>query len=225
MVKLLDLTGETFNQLLVIKEVDSVFNNCGTRSRVWECLCSCGSKTNVYQTALRSGNTKSCGCRKKKIFNRNGKYKHHDGLRQLITIKQRCYNKNSEAYDYYGGRGIRVCDEWMKDSVSFCKWCDKVGWSKDSELTIDRIDVNGNYSPENCRLASRTQQAFNKRVISTNKSGYTGVSWDKFRNKWTVRLGVGKHYKYGGRFDNVEDAFKARQQLEIKHYGKLVIDL
>ena len=121
------------------------------------CECECGKTKIISMGNLQSGKTKSCGC---------GHKKHHQTNTRLYNIwkgiKQRCYNKNNQAYKYYGKRNIIMCDIWKNDFISFMEWALENGYEKN--LTIDRIDVNGNYCPENCRWITSAQQNTNKRT-------------------------------------------------------------
>ena len=102
-------------------------------------------------------------------------------------MKQRCYNENKNSFENYGGKGITVCEEWRSSFINFYTWAISNGYKE--TLTIDRIDVEGNYEPSNCRWADAcTQQANTRKLHSTNKSGYRGVSWNKNLNKWEVSI-------------------------------------
>ena len=129
-------------------------------------------------------------------------------------MRQRCNNKVTPYYKDYGGRGISVCSEWS-DFEAFRDWAIKSGYS--SNLTIDRIDNDGNYSPDNCRFTTQPVQARNTRLLrSTNTSGYRGVSWYKRHNKWKARIVVDYNDIHLGYFDLIIDAAKS--------YNKFVID-
>ena len=176
-MKPLDLVGKKFGRLTAIKRV-------GTQNGhvTWLCKCDCGNETVVSASTLKSGYTKSCGClwkdsiyefnhsERRKETTRKAKTKH--GMkgtriyRILQAMRQRCRNSNVPCFKYYGGRGIAVCDEWEKSFQSFYDWSIANGYS--DELTIDRIDVNGNYEPSNCRWVSMAEQNKNKR---RNKNG------------------------------------------------------
>ena len=172
-----------------------------------KCLCSCGNEILVKLSSLTTGNTKSCGCfRKENTKKLNLKH----GLRKSLlygtwlNMKDRCYNKNNKNYKDYGGRGVKVCEEWFNNFETFHNWCGENGYSKN--LTLDRIDFNGNYSPENCRWVDMHMQNTNKKIKNTNTSGYTGVSFHKGTKKWASYICIYGKSKHLGVFNTKEDA-------------------
>ena len=131
------------------------------------------------------------------------------------SMRQRCNNHNDKSFADYGGRGIRVCDEWNQSAAKFVEWSIANGY-KDG-LSLDRKDVNGNYCPENCRWATATQQARNKRIEKTNKTGANGVHMD--RGKFRVTIYVDSKKVDLGRYKTLEEAVKARRNGEEKYWG------
>ena len=183
-----DLTGRTFGRLTVLSYVD--------KGR-WLCQCECGTKKIVSGHNLKIGATKSCGCWRRKIL-RETHLKHGgDGTRLFhiwTNMRRRCYNMNHHKYHNYGERGIRVCDEWLWDFVPFRDWAMANGYS--DTLSIDRIDVNGDYKPSNCRWATAKQQARNRsntRYIEYNGERHCLSEWKEILgSNWKVIISSSK---------------------------------
>lgn len=157
MKKPIDLTGEKYGRLTVIKKAYKK-----DKFTYWLCECDCGNYTTVERGNLRSGHTKSCGCLQKEMHKAPNHLLRKHRLYNIWTLmKTRCYNPNSKLYKYYGKRNIKVCEEWKNNIKIFYDWAMANGYQ--DNLTIDRIDVNGNYEPSNCRWVSRKTQSRNLR--------------------------------------------------------------
>lgn len=188
MSKFQDLTGQKFGRLTVIKRVENTKN----KDTLWLCKCDCGGETITRITNLKNGNTKSCGCLNKehllKSITKHGL--HNEKLYNTWKcIRQRCNNKNNPSYKNYGGRGITICNEW-NDFKNFYDWALNNGYKEN--LTIDRINNNKGYSPENCRWADKTTQSNNKRNnrnYTYNNETHTMGEWAKILNVnyWALR--------------------------------------
>ena len=170
----LDLTGEVFGRLKVINEAPYYISSSGRKLRLWNCVCECGRETQVLQSNLRSGGSKSCGCLTAETAARLNT-KHGLGYFRphslWLMMKNRCDSEKSNCWDRYGGRGITYCEEW---AIFENFWTDMQDGYDDS-LTLDRINPDGNYCKENCRWISAGLQARNKGKAKNNKSGVVGV--------------------------------------------------
>lgn len=163
MGKIIDLTGVQFGKLIVLR-----FSHINKfQQSMWLCRCDCGNETIVHSNNLRRGYTQSCGCaRNRKTSERATKHGMHGTVlyKRWKSMKERCEDLNNPVY---GGKGIKVCDEWKEDFQTFYEWSMANGY--DTKLQIDRIDGNGNYCPENCRWVTAKANSENRKDVKKIK--------------------------------------------------------
>jgi hypothetical protein len=163
--------GDKYARLTIVEEIEPFYNSNNKMVRIFKCQCECGNIKNVRLLLLRNGEVKSCGClhrenSKNRTIERNSK--HNDSKRYDVKseynswagMKQRCYYEKHIGFKHYGARGIKVCDRWLDSYENFLI---DMGRKPGPEYSIDRINVNGNYEPSNCRWATNKEQIKNQR--------------------------------------------------------------
>ena len=205
-IRKIGLVGKKYGKLTVSDE--SLRKDSGVRTVV--CSCECGTKDYVVRlNNLTSGNTTSCGCQQ-------GTHKMSNTRTYQIWegMKRRCRPDLAEVFPYHAGKGITYCEAWEK----FENFFKDMGECPEG-LSLDRIDVNGNYCKENCRWATNSVQGYNKGLDPNNTSGKSGVSFYSQSSKWSAEIHVNNKHIRLGMFTNFEDAVRAREEAELKYYG------
>jgi hypothetical protein len=200
----MEMIGKKFNKLTVIS-----FSHIHKQKKMWLCLCECGNETLVSTSNLRNNGTKSCGCLRviasRALHTKHG-LREHELYSVWCDMKKRCYNVNSVSYKNYGYRGITVCDRWLN---SFKNFLIDMG-ERPAGMTLDRINVDGNYEPNNCRWTTTDIQNVNQRVRKNNTSGYKGVY--KHIDKWESTITVNKQTIHLGCYISKKSAVTVRNR-------------
>ena len=195
--------GDVYGMLTVVN-TGNESRYCKTRT--WLCKCECGNEVEIREMAIKTGRTKSCGCLRSTVTIQRETI--HGGTHTRLHriwcgIKSRCNNANRKCYEYYGGKGIRLCDEWL-NFENFREWSFNNGYA--DNLTIDRIDANGNYEPSNCRWVDVLTQMNNTTrnvKLTYNNETHSLAEWARILNvKYSALKG---RYNLGW---NVEDMFE-----------------
>jgi hypothetical protein len=210
--------GDVISGIKVINDLGFVSIEKTVRHKLLLECPYCKKEFQCYANRIVTKNTKSCGCHKSQAtIDRNYRHglKGHPVYLAWKHIKQRCYNPKVAQYKDWGGRGITICDEWKDNPKVFYDWAVSNGWEEG--LTIERIEVDGNYCPENCKWIPLNQQVYNQHIRRTNKSGYVGVSWKRNSNAWTAQISVKYEKIYLGIFKTPEEAKQARDNYIIQN--------
>lgn len=165
-MKILNLTGKKFGRLTVVKQAEPYISPKGYKKKRWLCGCECGKTAMATTADLLSGHTLSCGCYQKEMTSKCSK-SHGMRFTNIYHVwqgmKDRCINPNNKRYKDWGGRGIRVCDEWKNDFQAFYDYVSQLPHFEEKGYSLDRIDNDGNYEPGNVKWSTRVEQANNKR--------------------------------------------------------------
>lgn len=197
MSKLIDLTGQRFGRLTVLYRAPGKPRSNGKYRTMWHCRCDCGNELDINGDSLKKGVSQSCGCYRKEV-NRERLATHGQTDTRLygiwLAMKRRCDLPTVHAYKDYGGRGISVCQEWQENFEAFYEWSYNHGYAEN--LSIDRIDNDGNYEPSNCQWVDNVAQANNRRtnrLVTINGETHNITQWAQILNK-SPKLIFGRIY-------------------------------
>jgi hypothetical protein len=219
-----DLSGQKFTRWTVIEASSERVCN----KKMWRCICECGTEGLIPTGNLNSGKSKSCGCLDREVAaKRMTRHGHAKGGSRSVEnytynhMLSRCYNPLTRGYKNYGGRGIKVCDEWIGPD-GFQNFLDHIGHRPEGDYSLDRINVNKDYEPGNVRWASYAVQARNRRLFESNKSGIAGVWFNDKTKKWLVTITVTYKKIHIKSTDDFFEACCARKSAEILYGDKNV---
>lgn len=209
-----DLTGLVFGKLTAIQ-----FEYMRKSHSYWLYRCECGVEKIIRSNIVTAKQTVSCGCYHIEQMTSHGLNK-HPLYSVWNSMNQRCYNPGQFGYPEYGGRGISVEPEWRGEE-GIKQFIEDMFPSYQEGLTLERIDVNLNYSKQNCKWAGYSEQGYNRRKAKNNKTGKTGVSYLEHKPNLNWHAYIYKDNKKInlGRFASFDEAVKARKEAEIKYFG------
>ena len=186
MSRIVDLTGNRYGRLAVIERADDRVQNNGRHRVMWKCRCDCGNEIDVLGDNLKRGRTTSCGCYMSEAISKS-RTTHGETNTKLYgiwcAIKTRCYNPHSTYYNRYGGRGNHMCDEWKNSFTVFREWACKNGYEEGA--TVDRINNDEGYFPDNCRWVDPATQANNRssnRILTLDGISHNVTEWARILN-------------------------------------------
>lgn len=213
-----DISGKTFGRLTATSEY--IVKNNQTK---WKFVCSCGTTKYISKSHVVAGNTISCGCA---VVDSNKNKRQQHGKTKTTeyniwnNIRKRCLHEKNPMYPVYGGRGIKICESWLKpDGQGFLNFLADMGNRPSKNFSLDRRDVNSGYSADNCQWVTNSEQAFNKNLSDKNTSGKTGVYFDKRSQKWFAEIRYNDKSIYLGSSVDFSKVVKLRQEAELKYYG------
>lgn len=227
MSKEIDITGKRFGNLVAIKKVESKEYN-GYKKGVWIFKCNCGNFEEKTKSSVVRGislNCRKCGFKRAGLKNSTHRMEKTRLYQCWLDMKHRCcyrYSKNGKEYKSfknYAGRGVKVCDEWMKSFESFRDWSFENGYN--DSLTLDRIDVNGNYCPENCKWSTRKEQSVNRRT-----SVFVEYKGERLCLKdWAEKFNKPRYCWYNQPFKNMEKIEVLKRWEREYLHGALMLSL
>ena len=211
------VTGELINGIEYLSEAPPDIAPTGRKHRRgWFKCPRCSNKFSQRYAAIKNSTVKSCGC-----YNKSGEAHIIHGLtgsrimKIWTLMKQRCYNPNNTNYFRYGGKSISVCTEWKNSVETFATWANSNGYQE--SLTIDRINGDLNYCPQNCRWVTQTTQTRNRGINKNNKSGYKGVYLESRSNKYIAQITVNYRGIYLGRYECPKEAAEVYNTYVVKN--------
>ena len=217
-MKTVDIAGQKFGLLTAVEK-----NGTKSGYTAWRCSCECGNEVTVAGKALRNGNTKSCGCMAKSALIERNKASAKHGMSNSAAftvwtnMKERCLNPNHKSFNRYGGRGIKICDRWLE---SFENFLTDMGHPLPG-LSIDRIEVSGNYEPGNCRWATAEEQSNNRennRTVEYDGRTQTIAQWareigmsrqalrHRLESCWSIEEAMTMKLNHGNNWIRMKDA-------------------